>query len=130
MTRVLVVGLRRPGIIEKIVEEGAELSVVDADEKLCRQVAKTFKCKVIVGDGTNPDNLKRAGADKAEILVVAMDDDDANLQVCKHARKELGIPQVMVIINDRFRKAEFEAIQPQLDSIIYFIGDKSIRQSG
>jgi Trk K+ transport system NAD-binding subunit len=63
---------------------------------------------VHIGDGTDTDVLRSAGADNCRILVAATGDDDANLLVAQLAKSKFDIETVMARANNPDNVEAFE----------------------
>lgn len=54
---------------------------------------------VYAGDGTSALVLERAGVAEARVVIAALADQRANLEVCRLARERFGVPQVLTLID-------------------------------
>jgi trk system potassium uptake protein TrkA len=70
--------LRRIGEVWEVV-------VVDPDAGRLRRIAAVRRVQTLLGDGSRREVLDEAGLAGAAAVVAALDDDDANLEVCRVA---------------------------------------------
>jgi glutathione-regulated potassium-efflux system protein KefB len=75
---VLVIGFGRFGQIvsQYLLAEGIDVTAIDLDSDMI-QVAGRFGFKVYYGDGTRLDVLRAAGLEKARLIAVCIDDQEA-----------------------------------------------------
>jgi len=98
---VIVVGFGRVGqaVVRGLQELGKPCVVLDLDPGLEEHMRGTGVVDVI-GDGTNPDDLRRTGIERAEALVAACDADAANLVVVLSARATRPDLRIIARVND------------------------------
>jgi glutathione-regulated potassium-efflux system ancillary protein KefC len=93
---VIVAGLGRVGqVVARLLSgSGYQPTVLDDDPDHVEQSRK-FGFKVFYGDATRLDLLHAAGADNAQLLIVALDDDEATTRLAHIAQKHF--PKLRVI---------------------------------
>jgi len=93
-SRVLVIGFGRFGQVvnQILLASGIDVTVIDKDVARIRDAAR-FGLRVYYGDGTRLDVLRAAGAGRAELICVCIDDSDAALKIVE-------------LIHGEFRQAE------------------------
>ncbi len=98
--RVIVAGFGRFGQIagRLLLTSGVKMVVLDHDPDHIETLRK-FGTKVFYGDATRVDLLESAGAAKAEVLINAIDDPDANIQLSELAQEHF--PHLQVIARAR-----------------------------
>ncbi|RPH26125.1 glutathione-regulated potassium-efflux system protein KefC [Buttiauxella warmboldiae] len=98
--RVIVAGFGRFGQIagRLLLTSGVKMVVLDHDPDHIETLRK-FGTKVFYGDATRVDLLESAGAAKAEVLINAIDDPDANMQLAERVREHF--PHLKVIARAR-----------------------------
>ena len=75
----------------------------DADQV---ETLRKFGFRGYFGDATRMDLLRSAGADKAKLLIVAVDDADACLTIVRHAKREF--PNLKIYARARNRRHAYE----------------------
>ncbi len=73
-----------------------------------RRRARNEGYAVEIGDGTDTDTLRSAGAENAKTVVAATGDDDANLLVSQLASSKLGVERVIARANNPDNVEAFE----------------------
>jgi CPA2 family monovalent cation:H+ antiporter-2/glutathione-regulated potassium-efflux system protein KefB len=90
--RVLVVGFGRFGqtVNQVLLAQGVEVTVIDKNVERIRGAAR-FGFRVFYGDGTRLDVLRAAGAGRAEVICVCVDDREAALKIVRDRPR--GVPR-------------------------------------
>lgn len=87
-------------LIERVLEMGDRLTIVEKSVELCRELLKSYKGAAIVhGDGSSSDVLKKAGVETADVLIAATNSDGTNITISRLAN-DFGVPQVIAIVNN------------------------------
>ena len=100
--RTLIVGAGRIGmhLIRYLsASDENKLTVIEKKKELCKEVASNFDAVIINEDGSNLEIMKKAEASQADLMILATDDDRANIAATKLAKKEFGIPTVYSVAN-------------------------------
>ena len=86
---VIVVGFGRFGqiVTQALLLQHVDVTIIDSDVERIRSAA-SFGFKIYYGDGTRLDVLRAAGAGKARVICVCIDDKDAALRIVEMARAE------------------------------------------
>ena len=106
---VLVIGGDKVGLAltERLEERGENVVVIDNQETAVER-ARNAGYTVHVGDGTDTDVLRAAGAENAKILVAATGDDDVNLLAAQLANSTFDIETVIARVNNPTNVDAFE----------------------
>jgi len=98
--RVIIAGFGRFGQIagRLLLSSGVKMVVLDHDPDHIETLRK-FGMKVFYGDATRADLLESAGAGKAEVLINAIDDPEASLQLT--ALVQTHFPELRIIARAR-----------------------------
>jgi glutathione-regulated potassium-efflux system protein KefB len=99
---VLVIGFGRFGQIacQCLLAEGLDVTIIDKDPEMIRD-AGLFGFKVYYGDGTRLDVLRVAGAGKARIVAICIDDREAASRVVDMVQAEFPGVKTFVRAYDR-----------------------------
>ena len=86
---VLVIGFGRFGqvVTQALLLQHIDVTVIDSDVERIRSAAK-FGFKIYYGDGTRLDVLRAAGAGKARIVCICVDNREAALRIVEMAKAE------------------------------------------
>jgi len=82
-------------IIHYLSERGYLLTVIENDEKKCKEIAEHSDAAIFNGSGADPEIWKNIEADKMDALLALTNDDEINLKVCQIAKSQFGIPFVI-----------------------------------
>ena len=66
-------------------EEANEVTVVDTNEELLRDLQDRLDIRTVVGNAAYPSVLEAAGAENADILVALTSSDEVNMMACEVA---------------------------------------------
>ena len=76
-----------------------QITFVERDEGMCKELESRFGVPIYQGDGTKRAVLEQVGADKIDVAIAASDDDGRNLIAALQAR-QLGMTRVLAIVRD------------------------------
>lgn len=87
--RIVIVGAGIVGsnLAAALSAENHEISVVDADGAKGRRLSDKLDVHVVTGEGTRPSVLRRAGIEKADMVIAVTNVDEVNVLVCVLADK-------------------------------------------
>jgi trk system potassium uptake protein TrkA len=101
--QIIIVGGGKTGSYLAPILKGDGSSVVVVENR--RRVAEKFQAnlpdqRVIVGNGTSPEVLERAGVMGADVVIAATGSDEVNLVVSTLAKVEYQVPRVVARVNN------------------------------
>ncbi|MFO1165241.1 MAG: cation:proton antiporter [Paracoccus sp. (in: a-proteobacteria)] len=123
---IIIAGVGRFGqVVNRLVTmSGFQTTVLDHDLEVI-QLMRRFGFKGYFGDPTRPEILTAAGIDKAQVIVAALDDPDANLRLVRYAKEKR--PDITVIARARDRVTVFQLYDAGADHIVREAFDSSLR---
>lgn len=115
--RVIIAGFGRVGqIIGRILHvKGIHFTAMDYDFQRI-PVVRRFGNRIYYGDLTRLWILRAAGADHAEVLVLAMDDVDASITVVEMVKKHF--PHLKIYARARDRQHAYRFIELGVDKVV------------
>jgi len=104
--KILIIGAGAVGfnIAKQLSKEGHDISVIDENPKLVRQVSETLDVFVVAGNCTTPSVLESAGVREADMVLAVTTSDEVNIIVCILA-SQYGNGKIIRIA--RIRNSEF-----------------------
>jgi trk system potassium uptake protein TrkA len=93
--KIIVCGAGRVGsqIAKRLAEEKNDVTVVDQNPALVREVSDAFDVGGIVGYASHPDVLEKAGATDADMIIAATQMDEINMVACQVAHSVFNVPR-------------------------------------
>lgn len=124
--KVIIAGFGRVGQIvgRFLFANGIKATVLDFEPTQIELLRK-FGFKVFYGDATRSDLLRVAGAEKAEILVVAIDDVESSVALVDMAKREF--PHLRIVARARNVAHVFDLLEREVDFIERETFDASLR---
>ncbi len=109
---VMIMGCGRLGaqLASQLEQEGHEVTVLDMDKYAFDHLPTAFKGQKILGDGTDQDTLRRAGAERAEAFVATTRGDNRNALASQVAKHVFHIPRVGSVIFDPIREEVYRSL--------------------
>jgi len=107
--RVIIVGGGQVGraLADRLEDRGENVVIVENDETQV-EVVRNDGHTAHIGDGTDTEVLRSAGASNARIVVAATGDDDANLLVAQLAKSKFDVETVLARANNPDNVDAFE----------------------
>jgi trk system potassium uptake protein TrkA len=109
---VMIMGCGRLGaqLATLLEQEGHEITILDMDKYAFDHLPMSFKGHKILGDGTDQDTLKRAGAERAEAFIATTRGDNRNALASQVAKHVFNIPRVGSVIFDPIREEVYREL--------------------
>jgi trk system potassium uptake protein TrkA len=97
----IIVGAGRIGtaIARWLLDAEQEITVIDRDPDRLSAIEDELGSVAVRGDATEARVLLKAGASRADVLIVTGRRDDENLVICQMAAHLFGVGRVMAIVN-------------------------------
>jgi trk system potassium uptake protein TrkA len=90
--------------------DGHSVAVLDLDKFAFDHLPPQFKGKKILGDGTDQDALRRAGAETADAFIAATRGDNRNALAAQIAKHVFQIKRVGSVIFDPIREEVYHGL--------------------
>jgi len=97
-----------------LLDQKHEVVVVEKQEKKARTLETLLETNVtVVGDGCDPEVLRQAGIERADVVVADTGDDEDNLVVILIAKKQANKPRCIARVNNPRNKMIFESLDSE-----------------
>lgn len=123
---VVIVGCSEVGyyLARALVSSGHEVAVIENDPQRCQFLTDGPGIVALQGDGTDTAVLRRAGAERADVVVALTGADATNMVICQtvqHVFKtpESEIPRTMTLVKDPKNEPVF--VELGIDVVINWI---------
>jgi trk system potassium uptake protein TrkA len=92
--KVIIIGAGEVGyhIADSLSREGIDTVLVDINEERLHEVSETLDIQTVLGSGSSPAVLKRAGMAHADMVVAVTDSDETNMISCLLASTQSRVP--------------------------------------
>ncbi len=92
--RVIICGAGQVGygIAERLAAENNDVSVIDTEPELIRNIQDSLDVRGFIGHGAHPDVLQAAGAREADMIVAVTLYDEVNMVACQVAHSLFDVP--------------------------------------
>ncbi|MBT8493871.1 MAG: NAD-binding protein, partial [Deltaproteobacteria bacterium] len=86
---IVIIGAGEVGsyLAQILTEEQHDVAIIEADERLCREIEGNLDALVVHGSGVAKESLEAAGIRKAEMVIAVTHVDEVNLISCMRAAK-------------------------------------------
>lgn len=100
--KTIVIGAGKIGynLLKILTERGYDVTMIEKDKETCMKIAEDINTDIIWGDGTDPEVLKDAGIDKAEIIAAVTGNDEENLVICQIAKLNQNLKRTIARVNN------------------------------
>ena len=110
--KIILVGYGRLGMqaVKLLAGQNHSLVVIDKDRNAAeKSIAEDAGIRVLVGDAVDPDLLREAGAEKADVLLALTHQENTNLMAAQIARIVFNVPKTIAVVYDPQREKSFQA---------------------
>ncbi|MGN0608447.1 MAG: potassium channel family protein [Oscillospiraceae bacterium] len=116
--RVIIVGGGKVGyyLIRTLIEHKHEPTVIEINREVSMRIADEMDIPVILGDATNCETLRAAGAAEADAFISVTGSDQCNLISCQLAKNEFGVRKTVAKSNNPKNVAVIKALG--IDTVI------------
>lgn len=114
--RIIVVGCGKIGktIIENLIAEGHDITVMDNDPKVISEVTNIYDVLSLCGSGTDCEALSEAKVNTAELFIAVTGSDEFNMLSCFLAKKMGAKHTVARIRNPEYNAKQFDYLRKEL----------------
>ena len=83
--KIIILGAGQVGgtVAANLTSEDNDITVVDRDAGVLQGLQDRLDLRTVIGNGTHPAVLERAGADDADMVIAVTDSDEANMVACQ-----------------------------------------------
>lgn len=107
---IIIVGCGRLGgsIANLLSKEGKSIVVIDKNESAFTKLSDDFSGFTLEANAIELDTLLRAKIDKADVVVVATDDDNTNIMIAQIAKIIYKVPRVITRLYEPAREEVYK----------------------
>ncbi|MEQ8952608.1 MAG: NAD-binding protein, partial [Gammaproteobacteria bacterium] len=85
--KIIILGAGQVGstLAETLSSEANDITVVDNNAEILRELKDRIDIGTVVGEASHPDVLTRAGGEDADMIIAVTDSDEINMVACRVA---------------------------------------------
>jgi len=106
-------GLVGSTLAGKLAGEGHDVTLIEGDPAMARELSERLDARVIEGNGSTAAVLRKAGVERAGLLLSATDSDEANMVVGLLGASLFKVPRVVVRLRDPGHAEGFSLISKE-----------------
>ena len=109
---VIIVGCGRVGseLAKLLSGEGHDVVIIDKNLESFRRLGGTFNGVTILGNGFDPELLKKAGIEKADAFCAVTNGDNTNIMASQVAKRLFKVPKVITRVYDPKRAGIYRSL--------------------
>ncbi len=101
--KIIILGAGQVGssVAANLASEANDITVVDFDENLLRELQDKMDIRTVQGLASHPEVLKRAGAEDADMILAVTNSDETNMVACQVAHSLFRTPTKIARVRAR-----------------------------
>jgi trk system potassium uptake protein TrkA len=103
-------GLVGATLAAKLAADGADVTLIESDPAKVRELTEALDVQVVEGNGSTAPTLRRAGIERADLLVATADSDESNMVAGLLATAAFNVPRVVVRLRDNAHAEGFSVM--------------------
>lgn len=109
---VVIMGCGRVGarLAAMLEEDGHKVAILDMEPYSFRRLSANFQGEALVGNGTDEDDLRRAGIEEADAFIAVTQGDNRNVMAAQIAKHVFDVPKVVCRIYDPLREELYNTL--------------------
>jgi trk system potassium uptake protein len=100
--KAIIVGGGKVGyyLFKTLRENRFDVVLVEKERALCKKISEELDGEIICGDGLDPDVLKDADINRAQVVAAVTGKDEENLIICQMAKMNFNVKKTIARINN------------------------------
>ena len=109
---IVIVGCSEVGfyLSRTLTVSGHEVAVIESEPQRYQVVSENLGITALLGDGSDPDVLERAGVARADAVVALTGADATNLVICQLVQEKFKRPRTVTMVKDPKNEPVFEVM--------------------
>ncbi len=127
--KIIIVGAGQVGasLAENLVGEKNEITIIDSNYEVLRNLQERLDLQVIAGIGSHPDTLRKAGAEDADMLIAVTSSDESNMMACQVSYSLFKTPtKIARVRSDQYIKYQNTLFQDHMIPVDHLIAPEQL----
>ncbi|HBC56278.1 MAG TPA: Trk system potassium transporter TrkA [Gammaproteobacteria bacterium] len=126
--KIIIIGAGRVGssVAENLASEANDVTLIDVKDSNLRDLQDKLDIRAIIGLGTSPSVLRKAGAEDADMIIAVTDSDDTNIVACQVAHSLFRTPTKIARIRSQEMMRHKELYRPEAIPIDVIISPEQL----
>jgi trk system potassium uptake protein TrkA len=126
--KIIILGAGQVGssLAGNLASEANDITVVDANGDALRELKDRLDIRTVVGHGSHPDVLERAGAEDAEMLIAVTNSDETNMVACQVSYTLFHTPTKIARVRESEYLAHSDLFSPETIPVDVLISPESL----
>lgn len=126
---IVIIGCGKVGatLAEQLNNEGHNITIVDKNEKVLKNIATKLDVMGVTGNGAMLEVQSEAGVSSADVLIAVTDSDELNMLCCLIA-KQMGYANTVARIRNPEYEREIDYIKKELNISMVINPEKMVAQ--
>jgi len=126
--KIIILGAGQVGtsLANNLASEANDITVVDVDAELLNQLQDRLDLRTVMGRGSHPEVLIRAGAEDADMVIAVTNSDETNIVACQVAYTLFHTPTKIARIRSQNYLMHPELFSAQAMPIDYIISPEQL----
>lgn len=109
----IIIGCGRLGanLANTLSDEGADVLIIDQDKNAFRKLSPSFGGLTLTGNGSDFDVLEEAQIQRADVVVIVTNNDNANIMIAQIAKKNFHVKRVISRLYDSERECVYHEFE-------------------
>ena len=101
--KIIILGAGQVGssVAEVLAKEANDITIVDVDAQKLLELQDRLDIRTVMGHGSHPEVLGRAGAEDADMIIAVTDRDETNMVACQIAYTLFHTPTKIARVRNR-----------------------------
>ena len=100
--KIILIGEGKPlyFLAKQFIAQGQNVTIINRDPEESQNLSHQLEATILLGDGSDPKILEKAGTRSADVLLSMTPNDHDNLVACQVAGDTFDVPRTIALVNN------------------------------